>query len=138
MKRKKPRRRVSLGTWVALAFTAIVFTLSLSLLSFLSGGDLLPNISGGTIVDLSGMQQLGVGDFLIRPRATQTPTPAPTFTPVPATPTPTATPVPTPTPFGGCKITMSVAGSLCIEDSIRKSSYYMLRPPLSPCCRLWG
>lgn len=115
------RRGISFGTVFMLAVTVVVVGLSSAILPRLLG-------SADFRVDVTGaFSALSLDDSLTAltlsdiPIGAATPTPevsaAPDVTPMP-TPQPTATPVP------GGTVTLTIGGSVNIDEAIRKSAYY--------------
>ncbi|MGN0777859.1 MAG: CapA family protein [Aristaeellaceae bacterium] len=132
MSRKRKRRGISLGTVVMLTLTIVVTVGMLSLLPKLMG-DTRIEMDASAMLDVfsmsDGLPELSLSDIPISIVATQ-----PTATANPATqeqvqaaatPTPLAsTPVPTVTPYAGGSFTLTLGGSICMDDAVRKSCYY--------------
>lgn len=119
---KKAHRGVSFGTVFMLAVTIVVTGLSASILPRLLGtADLHMDTAALSALSLDGaIPALSLSDIPINvatPQTSVTPTPSEA---VPQEPTP----VPTPTPFPGGTVTLTLGGSINIDDAIRKSAYY--------------
>ncbi len=123
---KQPHRGVSFGTVVMLAVTVVVVGLSSAVLPRLLGKadfdmDVTGVFSALTLDD--ALPALALSDIPIGDVAPLTDgTPAPTESAPAFTPTPTA--VPTPTPFPGGTVTLTLGGSVNIDDAVRKAAYY--------------
>lgn len=120
------RRGVSFGTVFMLAVTVLVIGLS---------GAILPRLLGKAnfSMDASGVfAALNLSEALPALALSEIPisstTEQPESTPVPqqteSGTTPTPTPVPTATPHPGGKVTLTLGGSINIDEQIRKSAYY--------------
>ena len=128
MNRKKQssslRRGISFGTIFMTAFSVLVLGLSAAVFPrLLSSSAFDMNISGAvaalTLDD--SLTALSLSDIPINaPTATPAPEMEPQKTKLvsPATPAPTATPIP------GGKVTLTIGGSVNIDDAVRKSAYY--------------
>jgi len=123
---KRIHRGVSFGTVFMLAVTVVVVGLSSAVLPRLLGKanfdmDVTGVFSALTLDD--ALPALALSDIPISD-ATPVPdgTPAPTESAPAFTATPTA--VPTPTPFPGGTVTLTLGGSINIDDAVRKSAYY--------------
>ena len=131
MSRRRKRRGISLGTVIMLALTVLVTAVTLSLLSKLMGNTTIELDTGIMLEALSisdGLPELSLSDIPI-----SISTGHPTATPAPAdqaqatlsaTMPPQITPVPTPTPYAGGSFTLTLGGSICMDDAVRKSCYY--------------
>lgn len=122
----RERRGISFGTVFMLAVTVVVLGMS---------GVILPRLLGtaNVTVDVSGvfaaltldesLPSLSLSEI---PISDATQAPAVTEAPVELLPaaTPTASPVPTATPFPGGKVTLTIGGSVNIDEAIRQSAYY--------------
>lgn len=118
-----PKRGVSFGTIFMLAVTVTVLGMSAAI---------LPRLLGTTDfrVDVRGdVSALMLGDSvpaLVKsdiPISDATPVPDPALN-VQITPVPTATPVPTPTPVPVGTVTLTIGGTVNIDEAIRQSAYY--------------
>lgn len=125
------RRGISFGTLLMLAVTVVVTGLSAAILPRLLGkADFrvdVSNVLSGLTLHAS-LPSLAMSDI---PISATTEAPAeivsPDATPVPqaaATKAPVATAVPTATPMPGGTVTLTVGGSVNIDDAIRQSAYY--------------
>ena len=131
MSRRRKRRGVSLGTVVMLALTLLVTAVAMSLLSKLMG-DTTIELDAGRMLDArsisDGLPELSLSDIPISistGKPTATPAPADqTQTNLPATMPPQITPAPTETPYAGGSFTLTLGGSICMDDAVRKSCYY--------------
>ncbi|MGN0746412.1 MAG: CapA family protein [Aristaeellaceae bacterium] len=131
MSRRKRRRGISLGTVIMLALTVLVTAVTLSLLSRLMG-DTTIELDTGRMLDAlfisDGLPELSLSDIPISISTGQpTATPAPvnqTQTTTSAITTPQMTAVPTATPYAGGSFTLTLGGSICMDDAVRKSCYY--------------
>lgn len=123
---KQQHRGVSFGTIFMCAVTAVVVGLS---------GAILPRLMGKADfnVDVNGVfAALSLDDTLPALSLSEIPisgaTEAPAGTPAPEMDLeislPTHTPVPTATPVPGRTVTLTIGGSVNIDDAIRKSVYY--------------
>ena len=122
----RERRGISFGTVFMLAVTVVVLGMS---------GVILPRLLGtaNVTVDVSGvfaaltldesLPSLSLSEI---PISDATQAPAVTEAPVELLPaaTPTPSPVPTATPFPGGKVTLTIGGSVNIDEAIRQSAYY--------------
>ncbi|MGN1020404.1 MAG: CapA family protein [Aristaeellaceae bacterium] len=131
MSRRRKRRGVSLGTVIMLALTLVVAAVSLSLLSRLMGDTTIELDTGRMLQALSitdGLPELSLSDIPISISTGQpTSTPAPADqaqTALPATMPPQVTAAPTETPYAGGSFTLTLGGSICMDDAVRKSCYY--------------
>ncbi len=105
-----------------LAVTVAVLGLSGAILPRLLGkADFDVDISGGLdTLDLShSLNVLALNDIPI-----VNVTPVPEATPVPADAEPTVTPTPTSTPVPGGTFTLTIGGSVNIDEGVRQSAYY--------------
>lgn len=123
---KQPSRGVSFGTILMLAVTVMVVGLSAVTLPRLLGtADFDMDVSGAiAALSLDGaMPVLNLTDIPISD-ATEPPqeTPNAVKPEISATPAPTA--VPTNTPVPGGTVTLTLGGTVNIDDAIRKSAYY--------------
>ena len=123
---KQPTHRgISFGTVVMLAVTLMVSVGSAVILPRLMGRadidfDAVRALSGlelGDALPALALSDIPISDATDVPLATPTPEAA-VPTEIPATAVPTATPVP------GGSFTLTIGGSVNIEDNIRKSAYY--------------
>lgn len=117
-------RGVSFGTIFMLAVTVMVIGLSAAVFPRLLS-------SAAFDMDVTGaVSALTLDDSLTTLTLSDIPINAPTATPVPpmAEQTPAAmvtpTPIPTATPIPGGKVTLTIGGSVNIDDAVRKSAYY--------------
>lgn len=122
----KQHRGISVGTIVMSLLTAVVLIVSAAIFPRLMGTADLDIDVGGMLSALTlddAMPVLAMSDIPIE-RATEAPavTAEPSTSPE-ATP-PAATPEPTATPHPGGTVTLTIGGSVNIEDAIRKSAYY--------------
>lgn len=119
------RRGVSFGTLLMLAVTVVVTGLSAVILPRLLGKadfsfDVSSVLSGLTLHE--SLPSLALSEI---PISDATEVPAVTEVPVAAvTAKPAATPVPTATPAPGGTVTLTIGGSVNIDDAIRQSAYY--------------
>lgn len=119
---KKAHRGVSFGTVFMLAVTIVVTGLSASILPRLLGtADLRMDATALSALTLDGaIPALALSDIPISEAAAD-----PSATPEPSdSATQAPTPVPTPTPFPGGSVTLTLGGSISIDDAVRKSAYY--------------
>lgn len=135
MARRKRRRGVSLGTIVILAWTALVVVATLMVLPRLSG-DTTVTLNAGTMLQalsvFGDMPELSLSDIPIvgtttAPTATAAPgqtapeqTLPPAVTPQPAH----AVVQPEPTMAPGGSFTLTIGGSVNMDEAVRKSGYY--------------
>ena len=131
MSRRRKRRGVSLGTVVMLALTLMVTVGAVSLLSRLMGNTTIELDTDRMLSALSitdGLPELSLNDIPISISTGQpTATPAPADQnriDLPATLPPQITAVPTQTPYAGGSFTLTLGGSICVDDAVRKSCYY--------------
>lgn len=127
---KKPRsgssiqRGISFGTVLMAAVTVIVLGLSAAILPRLLGkADFDVNVNGAfsaLTLDQS-LTALKLSDI---PIVEATLAPEPSSTPKQAAPVSTPTPIPTATPVPGGKVTLTIGGSVNIDENIRQSAYY--------------
>lgn len=118
-------RGISFGT---------LFMLAVTLMVTVGSAVVLPRLMGRADIDFDAVRALSgleLGDALPALSLSDIPisdaTAVPAATPVPAaeaTAVPTATPAPTATPVPGGSVTLTIGGSVNIEDNIRKSAYY--------------
>lgn len=125
----KPRhehRGVSVGTVVMLLLTVLVLLASASILPRLMGTAELRMDAGSVLSALNLRDALPALSLSNIPITDATSVPEMTVTPLPTdTPAPTFTPVPsTPTPVPGASVTLTLGGSVTVDDGIRKSAYY--------------
>jgi len=123
---KQPPRGVSFGTIFMLAVAFVVVGLSAVTLPRLLG-------TANFNMDVSGaISALTLDGALPRLNLTEIPISDATAAPEneedsvqdTATPTPAPTPAPTSTPIPGGTVTLTLGGSINIDDAIRKSAYY--------------
>lgn len=119
---KKAHRGVSFGTVFMLAVTIVVTGLSATILPrLLSTADLRMDTGALSALTLDGaIPALSLSDIPINEAASEpeaTPEPSDIATQAPTT-------APTPTPFPGGTVTLTLGGSINIDDSVRKSAYY--------------
>ncbi len=123
---KQPHRGVSVGTVFMLALTVAVLGATGAILPRLLGtADVHVDVSG-VIAALNlhdGLPSLSLSDIPISD-ATAAPEITPTPRPVEVSSTQIPTPEPTATPIPGGTVTLTIGGSVNIEDAIRKSAYY--------------
>lgn len=119
---KKVHRGVSFGTVFMLAVTIVVTGLSASILPRLLGtADLHMDTAALSALTLDGaipaltLSDIPINNAMSEPSATPEPSDSATQAP---------TPVPTPTPFPGGTVTLTLGGSINIDDAVRKSAYY--------------
>ena len=117
-------RGISFGTIFMTTLTVMVVVLTASILPRLLGTaefdmDASAVFSALTLDDT--LPSLHLSDI---PISDATPTPEPSATPKAAEPIVTPTPVPTATPISGGTVTLTIGGSVNIDDAIRKSAYY--------------
>lgn len=119
------RRGVSFGTLLMLAVTVVVTGLSAAILPRLLGEadfrfDVSSVLSGLTLHE--SLPSLAMSDI---PISAATEIPGVTAAPqTAATAKPTATPLPTATPVPGGTVTLTIGGSVNIDEAIRQSAYY--------------
>lgn len=119
------RRGVSFGTLLMLAVTVVVTGLSAMILPRLLGKadfrfDVSGVLSGLTLHE--SLPSLAMSEI---PISIATEAPAVTAPPqTAATVKPAATPLPTATPVPGGTVTLTIGGSVNIDDAIRQSAYY--------------
>lgn len=129
-RRRKKRKGISIGTVVMLALTVVV-----------AGGmfSILPKLMGGTSIDIDASKVLGalnLSDVLPAFSLSDIPlisepsvtAEAPGVIPEPQQPaaqvTAQPTEVPTPTPVVGGTFTLTLGGSVNMDDGVRQSGYY--------------
>ena len=118
------KRGISFGSIFMTALTVVVIGLSGAILPRLLGtADFKVQVgSGTTALTLNdALTALTLSDI---PITEATATPAPTVMTEQNKPMATATPVPTPTPHPGGKVTLTIGGSIMIDEAVRKSAYY--------------
>ena len=123
---KRPHRGVSFGTVFMLALTVIVLGTTGAIFPRLLGKADLNVDVGGVFAALTlhdalpalSLSDIPISDATEVPAATPTPQAAASAVTVAPTATPTATPVP------GGTVTLTIGGSVNIDDAIRKSAYY--------------
>ena len=117
-------RGISFGTILMTAVTVVVLGLS---------GAILPRLLGTADFKVhvgNGMPALTLDNALTALALSDIPITDATVTPAPGgmaednRPVATPTPVPTPTPHPGGKVSLTIGGSIMIDDSVRKSAYY--------------
>ena len=118
------RRGISFGTVFMTAITVVVLGLSAAVFPrLLSSSAFDMNISGAvaalTLDD--SLTALSLSDIPINE---PTATPSPDIEPQQPQIVSPATPVPTATPIPGGKVTLTIGGSVNIDDAVRKSAYY--------------
>lgn len=122
---KQPRRGISFGTVLMTALTVLVAGMSVAILPRLLGtADFDMDVSGvfsalvlNDAVPVLTMSEIPITDATEAPHASA----LPAVTPTPAA---SATPVPTVTPVPGGTISLTLGGSINIDDGIRQSAYY--------------
>lgn len=117
-------RGISFGTIFMAALTVIVVGLSATILPRLLGtADFDVDVSGvfSALTLDNSLTALSLSDI---PISDATATPEPSATPKEAEPVVTPTPVPTATPVPGGTVTLTIGGSVNIDEAIRKSAYY--------------
>lgn len=118
-------RGVSFGTVLMLSVTVVVIGLSAAIMPRLLGkADFRVDVSGviSALTLHDSLPSLAMSDI---PISDATEAPAATAVPqVTASAVPAATPVPTPTPVPGGTVTLTLGGSVNIDDAIRQSAYY--------------
>lgn len=123
---KQPHRGVSFGTVFMLAVTVMVLGTSAAILPRLLGkADLDVDVSGvfSALTLHDGLPSLSLSEIPISDASQEpVPTSAPANVVVMETPLPSAAPTATPVPGG--TVTLTLGGSVNIEDAIRKSAYY--------------
>ena len=122
---KKPYRGISFGTIFMVCVTVMVLGATGAILPRLLGkADLSVDVTGAiSALTLDGtMPELRLSDIPIA-HATQAPAADLPEEPEP-TAAPTSTPVPTATPVPGGTVTLTLGGSINIDDAVRKSAYY--------------
>ena len=123
---KHPHRGVSFGTVFMLALTIMVLGATAAIFPRLLGTVDI-HVDGGTVLSAlklhDGLPSLALSDI---PISDATPTPEITVQPKPAATVyePIATAAPTATPVAGGTVTLTLGGSINIEDAIRKSAYH--------------
>lgn len=128
MRGQKKRRRLSLGTVVMLALTLVVLVGMGRVLGKLTGDSVVDIDAEGVMaaLNLEGLFQPSMLEIPLQ-SATQAPTPntaEPMPTPEVPAPAQTEAPTPGPTPYAGGSITLTIGGSVCVEDNVRQSGYY--------------
>lgn len=126
MRGQKKRRGLSLGTVVMLALTLVVLVGMGRVLGKLTGDSVVDIDAEGVMaaLNLEGLFQPSMLDIPLQ-SATQAPavnTAEPMATP--QAPAQTAAPTPGPTPYAGGSVTLTIGGSVCVEDNVRQSGYY--------------
>lgn len=126
MARRRRRRGISIGTMVMLALTVVILTGSLFVLTRLNGDDGVTIDTSKVLeaLNLSSME-LSFSEIPLR-SATAEPTEEPQQAAILPEPTiaPTAAPTPTATPYSGGTVSLTIAGSVCLETGVRQSGYY--------------
>lgn len=118
------RRGISFGTIFMSAVTVIVVGLSAAILPRLLGeADFAVNVSRG-LAALTLDDSLTTLSMSSIPISDATVVPEPSAPPSMAASIATATPVPTVTPAPGGTVTLTIGGSVNIDDAVRKSAYY--------------
>ena len=118
------KRGISFGSIFMTALTVVVIGLSGAILPRLLGtADFKVHVGSGTpaLTLNDALTALTLSDI---PITEATATPAPTVRMEQNKPMATATPVPTPTPHPGGKVTLTIGGSIMIDEAVRKSAYY--------------
>lgn len=135
MARRKRRRGVSLGTIVILAWTALVVAATLMVLPRLSG-DTTVTLNAGTMLQalsvFGDMPELSLSDIpIVGTTTAPTATAAPGQTATEQTLPPAVTPQPAhavvqpePTMAPGGSFTLTIGGSVNMDEAVRKSGYY--------------
>ncbi len=137
MSRKGRRRGISLGTVVMLVLTAVVAVGLGGILPRLMG-DAVVTIDTGRVLDAlalhDGLPELSLSDIPIAVTTRQPqaqPQPQTTMAPVSAAAltAPTASgaaplPTATPEPVQGGSFTLTLGGSVCVDEAVRQSGYY--------------
>lgn len=118
------RRGVSFGTVLMIAVTIVVAGLSAATLPRLLGKADFDVNAGGVLSALTLDESLTALTLSDIPISDATATPEPSSTPKLAEPVATATPAPSPTPVPGGTVSLTIGGSVNIDDAIRKSAYY--------------
>lgn len=121
---KQPHRGISFGTIFMTCMTVIVVGMSAVILPRLLGSTEFMMDAGSVFAALSlddAVPTLALNDI---PISDPTPTPAASVEPELETPSVTATPVPEATPVPGGTVTLTIGGSVNIDELIRKSAYY--------------
>ena len=121
---KQPHRGISFGTIFMTCMTVIVVGMSAVILPRLLGSTEFIMDAGSVFAALSlddAVPTLALNDI---PISDPTPTPAASVEPEPETPSVTATPVPEAPPVPGGTVTLTIGGSVNIDELIRKSAYY--------------
>ncbi len=121
---KRPERGISMGTIVMTALTAVVLIASAAFFPRLMGSADLDIDVGGVLAALTldeGLPELSLHEIPIA-NATATPEAGATPAAVTPTPAPTATPTPTPTAIPGGKDTLTLGGTVTIDEDIRQSA----------------
>lgn len=135
MSKKRKRRGVSLGTMVMLAWSFLVIGAVALVFPKLSGDTVVAIDAGSMLQSLSlsdGLPELSLSDIPITvttSKPTSAPAPADKTTntetvPLTPAPTPYITSEPTPTPYAGGSFTLTVSGSINMDEAVRKSGYY--------------
>jgi len=125
---QKKRRGLSLGTVVMLALTLVVLVGMGRVLGKLTGDSVVDIDAEGVMaaLNLEGLFQPSMLEIPLQ-SATQAPAPntaEPMPTPEVPAPAQTEAPTPGPTPYAGGSITLTIGGSVCVEDNVRQSGYY--------------
>lgn len=118
------KRGISFGTIFMTALTVVVLGLSGAILPRLLGkADFAVQVSGGlSALNLDeALTALSLSEI---PITDATPTPVSSAAPEQTLPPATPTPVPTATPHPGGKVSLTIGGSVHIDDAVRKSAYY--------------
>ena len=117
------RRGVSFGTVLMTVLTMVVIGVSAAVFPrLLDAGEYTLSIGDVSVLSLDrSMPELAMQEIPIVAI-----TPVPEVTPIPddARPAATSTPAPTVTPVPGGKVTLTIGGSVNIDDAVRKSAYY--------------
>lgn len=133
--RRKRRRGISLGTIVILIWTALVVGATMMVLPRLSG-DTAVELNAGTMLQalslLDDLPELSLSDIPIAGTTAAQMTAAPAGASAPeqtlppaVTPQPTQEPVqPEPTAVPGGSFTLTIGGSVNLDEAVRKSGYY--------------
>ena len=118
------RRGISFGTIFMLALTVIVLGMTAAVFPGLLGtADMDMDVTGmvSALILNASVPELSLNDI---PIANATQQPAATLVPASAQPTATPTAAPIATPVPGGTVTLTLGGSINIDDAIRKSAYY--------------
>lgn len=126
MGRNSKRRGISLGTVVMLVLTLVVLGGSSYLLQNLMG-DTMVTFDAGMVLEAFSLDgeipELKLSEIPIGAQKEQVPV-QDTKRPLIVVQTPTPSPEPTATPYAGGRFTLTIGGSVQMDEAVRQSGYY--------------